>query len=157
MVLTKVLRCSCRGHQWLELSNIDDLIGPVTYQPFSKWQVDAADAIMLCAKKNGCGKTVRLHDDRDWETIAFIANVWKTIWPEDYDRFVKEQGLAKQNLKNDRAIVKEKGDVRMQHVLEMPKILQMLILSCFEDQPWDKKFMTELARRMPLFMGGKKL
>lgn len=116
---------------------------------FQRHVVDATDAIVIAAKKNGSKDKVQT--SKDWETMAVIVNVWSILHPKDYSRFVESQKKIKANLINRNASAKGKGGAIIQHKMEMTPQLMQMIKVIFPLQEWDSKFIAQFTRKMPLF------
>jgi hypothetical protein len=116
---------------------------------FKREVVEATDAIVLAAKKNGSKEMVQT--SRDWETMETIIRVWSILYPEDYRRFQKSQKIIRDNLRNDNASGKDKGGARIQHKMEMTPKLMNMITAIFPMQKWDTKFIAKFTSKLPMF------
>ena len=119
------------------------------YEPFRKEIVDAVDAIVLAAKKNG-SYSKRVETQADWKTMTTIVRVYATIFESDYRDFIKNLKKTKESLKTEHAHDKE-GEAIVQHQLSVPQMLYILIKVIFPDQKWDKDFVARFSRRYDQF------
>ena len=120
-----------------------------TWEPFKKEVVDAVDTIVLAAKKNGSKDIVQT--SRDWDTMRKIVEVWHILFPSDYEVFVKSQKIIRDSLNNPNASAKDKGGAEIQHQLNLPQMLFTMIGIVFPLQIWDKKFVAQFSREIPMF------
>lgn len=102
------------------------------------------------------GRPSFVDGDKDWEVIWELFVLWYTEYPEQYEEFSKSIALIRDNLKNSNAMIKE-GDSLMQHQLEVPEMFHRMIKICYPDQKWDRKFVREISRRIPILKVADKI
>lgn len=121
-----------------------------SYIEVPRHKVQRVDHIIDKHKRLKCNTWVQT--DNDWEIVLDLYHFWQDEYPEEYKFFADSMTKLKSHLIRDDAIVK-KGESMMQHQLELPEYFYRFIVAVFFDQDkhFDRKFIKELARRLPIF------
>jgi len=143
------------------MSDLDKLLGPepiqdgdIYYVPFERPIVQAVDALVAFAKAKEAGKIVER--EADWEVMEKIFSLWSTMFPHEYESFAEAQKLTRAHQKNALGTARE-GEAMIQHQLNIPKSLYGLIVAIYPLQQFDKKFVAQLAKRMPILKAADKI
>ncbi len=102
------------------------------------------------------GRPTFVDGDKDWEVIWELFVLWYTEYPEHYEEFQRSIQELRDNLKRKDAITKE-GGAMIQHQLEVPEMFHRMVKICYPDQQWDRKFVRELSRRIPVLKVADKI
>lgn len=93
----------------------------------------------------------------DWKLVEMCYDLFRISYPEDLKVFIATQKQIRYNLKNEDGSIKEKGGARAQHMMNIPQKMYQLINTFYPNQTWDRKFVLELAKHLPVFKVPKKL
>lgn len=121
--------------------------GDIYKVPYERQLVMAVDALLDMSRQAGHSKTVET--EKHWELVEKIAELWATLYPEQWHEYKAMQTRQKLAQKNKTASNKE-GEAHIQHQLEIPRKFYELMMAVFPLQKFDKKFAAKFARRMPL-------
>lgn len=102
------------------------------------------------------GRPTFVDGEKDWEVIWELFVLWYTEYPEHYEEFQRSIQALRDSLKRSDAIAKE-GESMIQHQLEVPEMFHRMIKICYPDQQWDRKFVKELSRRIPVLKVADKI
>lgn len=129
----------------------------VHYEAFPGPMVRAIDTLLEYAKQKQSPNS-KVEYEGDWEIIAKIVQLWSIFCPEEYKAFAASQKELKASQANALGTAREKGGAEVQHQLEVPYLVDYMIKSFFPLQrTQEKKFVSELARRVPMFKVPEKL
>lgn len=123
------------------------------YVAMSAAKLAKVEKIIAMAK----GRPTFVDGEKDWEIIWEIFVLWYSEYPEQYDEFQKNMADIRRNLKNSNGMFKEGGSDLWQIQLETPGLLHTMIKAIYPDQKWDKKFVRELAKRVPILKVADKI
>lgn len=126
----------------------------IEYVPYPRQLVEAIDALIRYKRELGVGDSVS--SNKDWRVLLKTFDVWRVIYPEDYNAFFKSQKEYWATLKNEYGVHQERGGAVIRKHAEIPQKLFRMIEIMFPKQQWDKKFLVGLARRLPILKGYKK-
>lgn len=128
----------------------------IHYEAFPRAMVEAVDSLIAFANKKQ-SPNKRVEGEGDWELITRIFQMWCIYQPGDYRRFSEQQKFLRSVQKNNHGSAKE-GEAIGQHQLEVPPLVDYLIRTFFPNQrTQDRKFVYELARRLPILRVPEKL
>lgn len=135
------------------LKPMDELFEP-RLEAFPRHLVEAVDSLIEFAK-NRQSPNGRVEWDGDWEVIRAIFQLFAVTCPEECQAFVRSQRQNRALLSNPNAIVKQ-GEARMQHMLEVPELVDFMIKTLFPRQrTQDRKFITRLSKVLPVLKVGE--
>ncbi|PWT73683.1 MAG: hypothetical protein C5B59_12885 [Bacteroidetes bacterium] len=112
--------------------------------PFEKPLVDAVDSIIAFANKNGSRRYV--NTSKDWDTIRYIFQIWKTLFPDEFKRFSESVEYFREY--QESSIAKE-NTAMVQHKMEIPQHLHQMVKVIFKEQQWDKPFLNKMVETIP--------
>lgn len=116
-----------------------------------------ADIVDVLVKKRRLGSTNGMVDSkRDWEIVEDCFEVFAIVYPEDVKVFIDTQKKVRDNLKYETGAIEE-GEARMQHMMNMPQKFYLMVSKLYPQQKWDRDFVMELAKRMPVLSVPKHL
>lgn len=105
----------------------------------------SVDKIVALAK----GRPTHVDGDKDWEVIWELFVLWYQQYPEHYEAFQRSIAELRSALKDKNGFIREEGGL-IQRQLEIPQAFYQMIKAVYPDQKFDKKFVTGLARRIPV-------
>jgi hypothetical protein len=132
--------------------NVDDLID-IQYVAVSAKKLETVERIVELAK----GRPTFIDGDKDWEVVWELFVLWYTEYPEQYDAFQQSVAAIRTNLKDSNGMIKEDGADLWQRQLEIPVTFYNMIKAIYPDQKWDRKFVTGIAKRIPILKVADKI
>lgn len=106
-------------------------------------------------RENG-SKNGYVHHRGDWKVITFCYDMFRISYPKEAKIFIETQKNLRKDLINQDGSVKE-GEARVRHVANIPEKMFALINTFYPKQKWDRKFVFELAKHLPVIQIPKKL
>jgi len=127
-----------------------------SYLEVPRHKVQRVDAILDKHKRLNCNDWVQT--DNDWEIVVDLYKFWITEYPEEYKTFYDSVTKYKNEMERSDGIVKD-GDAMLQHQLELPEYFYRFLIAVFDKQEshFDRKFVKELSKRIPLFKVADKI
>ena len=116
------------------------------YVAISAKKLNKIDKIVELAK----GRPTFVDGDKDWEIIWELFVLWHEAFPENFEEFSRYIAEYRRNLKNKDGMFKSESGELYQAQLEIPEKLFIMIKTIYPDQKWDRKFVSSLARRLPI-------
>lgn len=94
----------------------------------------------------------------DWEIIGYCYELFALRYPTDLRIFVETQKRVRENLKFEHGNVeKASSSVEGQHMMNIPQKMYQLINTFYPNQKWEKPFVIELARKLPVLSVPKRI
>lgn len=126
----------------------------ISYVPYETPLVQFIDNLIEYAKKNG--STSQIVTESDWKTLDYIMQGFETLYPELSHTFYENmKEWRKQSTLH--AVAKGEFGARIQHQLEIPQKVYLMIQIIFPNQKWDKKFVKKFASHYKQFKGAEQL
>lgn len=119
---------------------------PIVWRRFKKKMVDRVDHIVELA----AGNREAVVTQKDWEILGEILKFYAEEWPDDFNSF-------RESVKEIRRTRRADGYSKsreIKHVASLPPRFERMIKSIFPMQQYDKKFITKLVRKFPVFRVG---
>lgn len=116
------------------------------YVAMSAAKLAKVEKIVSMAK----GRPTFIDGEKDWEIIWELFTLWYEEYPEEYYEFQKSIADIRRNLKNNKGTFKSDSGELWQAQLEVPMTFHTMIKSIYPDQKWDRKFVREIAKRIPI-------
>jgi len=117
----------------------------IVLKQFEKRIVDRVDYIVQLAH----GQRDTITTENDWKVFEELVKFFSDQWPNEFREF-KE---AIPDIRSAKGAGYSKSREIM-HVGSIPPRLMKLTKAIFPSQQWDKKFISKLTRRFPLFKVG---
>lgn len=133
--------------------NITRVFDGIEYVPYETPIVKFVDYII--DKRIEMGRPTSITNERHWDLVSVIIKGWGDLYPEYANPFSDHMKTVRRHA--TRLGVSREGEAILQHQLEIPQSLYLLIKKAFPDQKWDKKFVSKFAQRFSGFMGADKL
>jgi len=125
----------------------------IQYVAVSNRKLQTVERIVELAKD----RPTFVDGDKDWEVIWELFVLWYSEYPEQYDEFQKSIAEIRNNLKDSKGMIREDGADLWQRQLEIPATFYSMIKAIYPDQKWDRKFVSGLARRIPILKVADKI
>jgi hypothetical protein len=125
----------------------------IQYVAVSNRKLQTVERIVELAKD----RPTFVDGDKDWEVIWELFVLWYSEYPEQFDEFQKSIAEIRNNLKDSKGMIREDGADLWQRQLEIPATFYSMIKAIYPDQKWDRKFVSGLARRIPILKVADKI
>lgn len=122
--------------------------------PYERQYVEFVDSLLQIARKNESKS--RVQHQKDWETIHFIYRGFCALFPKTAADFEKHMKNMRSMARNDKGIARE-GEAMIQHQLEVPQPFYQMVNTIFPDQKWDKQFVFQLSKYLPVLKPNEKI
>lgn len=119
---------------------------------FTELERKLANAVVVIDKfyANKCSKNGRVEGRSDWKMIEYLYELFRIAYPEEARIFIESQKQVQRHLKTDTGKTSEDANESMRHLINMPQKFYQTIKLYYPKQKWDKKFVLQLCRRMPI-------
>ncbi len=113
------------------------------YRQFIREDVEFVDRLVELSLSRG----TTIENEEDWNLVREILSYFIKRWPDEFRDFGEGIDGIRQTRNKD-GYSKSK---QIQYVGALPPRFERLLKICFPDMRYDKKFIWELVRRMPIF------
>ena len=131
------------------------------YRVVPKWLNNLADAVVKIGKGRG-GPNALIENDSDWQVVAGLVDLFANTFPQTWKDFVIANKLVASHQSQKHGLIsdvttKKGGEASIRQLGQWPFEFEIMIKTIWPSQRFDKKFIREFMRRLPVFKTAEKI